>query len=103
MCVCDILGGRLVATNVAQSDTFNAKNPTEQMSLAIALRGAEIIVDLSLPNLTYDAWFAGDKQYFVGGNGGIQPVAAVNNDKVYTLNGLIDTNNNSGMCLCINN
>jgi hypothetical protein len=66
------------------------------MNLAIALRGAKFIVDLSLPSVTYDAWFSGNKQYFLDGNGGIQRVPAVNDNKVYTMNGLVNANNISG-------
>ncbi|KAI8092141.1 uncharacterized protein B0P05DRAFT_524918 [Gilbertella persicaria] len=88
-------GGRLVATNVAQPDTFQVNVSTDQLNLAIALRGAEFIMDTSVPSLDYDTWLTADKPYFTADNKYTE-VGAVNNNKVYTVHRLVNTNHISG-------
>lgn len=87
-------GGRLVATNVAQGDTFKTNYTTDLLPLANALRGADFIIDSSALDVDYKTWIGADSMYFTGGNG-IQKVNAIVNDQIYSINGLV-SNNHSG-------
>ncbi|KAI8987914.1 hypothetical protein BDF20DRAFT_852824 [Mycotypha africana] len=82
-------GGRLVATNAAQDDTFNAKETRDRLGLAIALRGAEVIVDQSAVRVDYSAWVAGNAEFFSQSDRPpIQTIAAITNKQVYTVHRL---------------
>lgn len=88
-------GGQFKSTNVAQGDTFKTNYTVDLLPLANALRGADFIIDSSAVNVNYADWLRADSMYFTGENN-IQKVNAIVNNNVYSINGLITSNNQSG-------
>jgi hypothetical protein len=84
----------LSTPNRLQNKTFT-KNAVDLHLFAKAIEGSDFIIDESQPDLNYQTWHKAGDIY-------LQPeltyahVKAITNDQVYTVNGLVNKNNDSG-------
>lgn len=89
-------GAVLRSPNRLQDNTFTTTNPTELHLLALSLSGAEFIFDTSDTSVSYASWYASGGIYFEPNNS-FAHVGAIDNNQVYTINGLLNAKGVSGM------
>ncbi|KAG1153045.1 hypothetical protein G6F37_000068 [Rhizopus arrhizus] len=83
-------GGRLIAPNSAQDTTFTVSDQKQAFYFTNDLQGADVILDISAANLTFQDWvqpIQSSPAY------SIKKVPAIEQGKVYSVNGLVNKNN----------
>lgn len=85
----------LSTPNRLQNKTFTS-SVMDLHSFAKAIQGSDYIIDESQPNLDYSTWFETGRTYLEP-NSPYADVKAIKNNQVYTVNGLVNKYNDSGM------
>lgn len=86
-------GGRLIAPNSAQDTTFTVSDQRQAFLFTSALQGADVVLDISAANLTFQDWvqpIQSSPAY------SINKIPVIEQGKVYSVNGLVNKNNISG-------
>lgn len=86
-------GGRLIAPNSAQDTTFTVSDQKQAFYFTNDLQGADVILDISAANLTFQDWVQPIQSSAAYS---IKKIPAIEQGKVYSVNGLVNKNNISG-------